>query len=75
MNSIVLFKNNLRINDNPALFHASKSENKILPVYIHDDINIKINENDLVDALKDEKIAGATTAGKKTMPPRRRSSI
>ena len=41
MNSIVLFKNNLRINDNPALFHASKSENKILPVYIHDDINIK----------------------------------
>ena len=41
MNSIVLFKNNLRINDNPALFHASKSENKILPVYIYDDINIK----------------------------------
>tara|TARA_Y100000768_G_scaffold54461_1_gene35986 strand:+ start:20 stop:1387 length:1368 start_codon:yes stop_codon:yes gene_type:complete len=41
MNSIVLFKNNLRINDNPALFHASKNENKILPLYIHDDINIK----------------------------------
>ena len=36
MNSIVLFKNNLRKNDNPALFNASKSENKILPSKISD---------------------------------------
>tara|TARA_B000000475_G_scaffold215053_1_gene177332 strand:+ start:1728 stop:3095 length:1368 start_codon:yes stop_codon:yes gene_type:complete len=39
MNAIVLFKNNLRYNDNPVLFH-SVSGNKILPIYIHDEINI-----------------------------------
>tara|TARA_B100001173_G_scaffold239390_1_gene209143 strand:+ start:162 stop:1532 length:1371 start_codon:yes stop_codon:yes gene_type:complete len=41
MNSIVLFKNNLRINDNPALYYAAKHSEKILPIYIYDDINIK----------------------------------
>ena len=41
MNSIVLFKNNLRINDNPALYHAAKYSDKILPIYIYDDVNIK----------------------------------
>ncbi|MDC1050893.1 deoxyribodipyrimidine photo-lyase [Candidatus Marinimicrobia bacterium] len=41
MNSIVLFKNNLRINDNPALYYANKYSDQILPVYIYDDVNIK----------------------------------
>ena len=41
MNSIVLFKNNLRINDNPPLFYASQYQNKLLPIYIYDNINIK----------------------------------
>tara|TARA_B100001173_G_scaffold3489_1_gene3118 strand:+ start:465 stop:1835 length:1371 start_codon:yes stop_codon:yes gene_type:complete len=41
MNSIVLFKNNLRINDNPALYYAIKNSEKILPIYIYDNINIK----------------------------------
>ena len=40
MNSLVIFKNNLRINDNPVLFHSSK-EQPIIPVYIHDNINLK----------------------------------
>ena len=41
MNSIVLFKNNLRINDNPPLFYASQYQYKLLPIYIYDNINIK----------------------------------
>ena len=41
MNSIVLFKNNLRINDNPVLFYASKYSSNILPVFIYDDKNFK----------------------------------
>lgn len=39
MNAIVLFKNNLRYNDNPVLYNAV-SRHKILPIYIHDEINI-----------------------------------
>jgi len=38
MAAIVLFKNNLRISDNPVLFHAA-SKHDILPIYIQDDIN------------------------------------
>ena len=44
MNSIVLFKNNLRINDNPALYYAAKHSEKILPIYIYDDKGILIQE-------------------------------
>ena len=40
MNRIVLFKNNLRVNDNPVLYNASRN-GKILPVYIHDTHNTK----------------------------------
>ena len=40
MKSLVLFKNNLRINDNPLLYFSSK-EDTILPAYIYDDINIR----------------------------------
>ena len=40
MNSLVIFKNNLRINDNPVLFHASKDQ-PIIPVYINDNINLR----------------------------------
>ena len=40
MNSLIIFKNNLRINDNPVLFHGSK-EQPIIPVYINDNINLK----------------------------------
>tara|TARA_Y100000994_G_scaffold87050_2_gene72126 strand:- start:353 stop:1720 length:1368 start_codon:yes stop_codon:yes gene_type:complete len=38
MNSLLLFKNNLRVKDNPVLFYGSESGN-VLPVYIYDDIN------------------------------------
>ena len=38
MKTLVLFKNNLRINDNPVLYHASK-EDEIIPAYIYDEIN------------------------------------
>ena len=40
MKSLVLFKNNLRINDNPLLYFSSK-EDTILPAYIYDDINVR----------------------------------
>ena len=36
MNTLVLFKNNLRIQDNPVLYNAAKN-NHIIPVYIHDE--------------------------------------
>ena len=39
MSSLVLFKNNLRINDNDILFDACKDDKKILPVYILDEKN------------------------------------
>ena len=39
MTSLVLFKNNLRINDNDILFDACKDNNKILPIYILDEKN------------------------------------
>jgi len=39
MTSLVLFKNNLRINDNDILFDACKDDKKILPVYILDEKN------------------------------------
>ena len=38
MNSLLLFKNNLRVKDNPVLFYGSESGN-VLPAYIYDDIN------------------------------------
>ena len=38
MAALVLFKNNLRYNDNPVLFNAAANHH-ILPVYIKDDIN------------------------------------
>ena len=38
MSAIALFKNNLRFNDNPILFHAAQNH-QILPIYILDDIN------------------------------------
>ena len=40
MRTLVIFKNNLRYNDNPVLFHASKYDN-LIPIYIHDTENIK----------------------------------
>ena len=40
MKSLVLFKNNLRIDDNPVLLFSSKV-NHIIPVYIYDNINFK----------------------------------
>ena len=40
MKTLVLFKNNLRINDNPVLYHALK-EGEIIPAYIYDDINVR----------------------------------
>ena len=39
MTSLVLFKNNLRINDNDILFDACKDNKKILPIYILDEKN------------------------------------
>ena len=39
MVSIVLFKNNLRLNDNDVLFEACKYNDKILPIYILDEFN------------------------------------
>ena len=48
MNSLVLFKNNLRLDDNPVLFHASENSS-ILPIYIYDNVNI---ERDLGAASK-----------------------
>tara|TARA_Y100001980_G_C14555168_1_gene343147 strand:+ start:1128 stop:2495 length:1368 start_codon:yes stop_codon:yes gene_type:complete len=38
--NLVIFKNNLRVNDNPVLHYASKEAN-IIPIYIHDIVNIK----------------------------------
>ncbi|MAV64907.1 MAG: deoxyribodipyrimidine photo-lyase [Pelagibacteraceae bacterium TMED124] len=38
--NLVIFKNNLRLNDNPALYYASK-ETDIIPIYIDDNFNIK----------------------------------
>ena len=38
--NLVIFKNNLRVNDNPVLHYASKESN-IIPIYIHDIVNIK----------------------------------
>ena len=40
MKSLIIFKNNLRINDNPILYQASKEES-IIPAYIYDKINIR----------------------------------
>ena len=40
MNSLVIFKNNLRINDNQILYNASK-KSKVINTYIYDNINIK----------------------------------
>ena len=48
MNSLVLFKNNLRLDDNFVLFHASENSS-ILPIYIYDNVNI---ERDLGAASK-----------------------
>ena len=39
MASLVLFKNNLRFNDNDVLFEATSSNEEIIPVYILDEIN------------------------------------
>ena len=39
MTSLVLFKNNLRINDNDILFDACKDNKKIFPLYILDEKN------------------------------------
>ena len=36
MNTLVLFKNNLRIQDNPVLYNAVKNNN-IIPAYILDE--------------------------------------
>ena len=36
---ILWFRQDLRLNDNPALIEANNSGNKILPVYILDDVN------------------------------------
>ena len=41
MASLVLFKNNLRFNDNDVLFEATSSNEAIIPVYILDEINTK----------------------------------
>ena len=41
MASLVLFKNNLRFNDNDVLFEAASSNEAIIPVYILDEINTK----------------------------------
>ncbi|MTI08993.1 cryptochrome/photolyase family protein [Curvivirga aplysinae] len=41
--SIHWFRQDLRLNDNPALFHASKHQN-ILPIYILDDVNAAENK-------------------------------
>ena len=40
MNSLVIFKNNLRINDNQILYNASK-KSKVINTYIYDNVNIK----------------------------------
>ena len=40
MKSLIIFKNNLRINDNPILYQASKEES-IIPAYIYDNIIIR----------------------------------
>ena len=39
MVSLVLFKNNLRFNDNDVLYEACLNGSKILPVFIYDEIN------------------------------------
>tara|TARA_Y100000768_G_scaffold48014_2_gene31389 strand:+ start:9093 stop:10463 length:1371 start_codon:yes stop_codon:yes gene_type:complete len=39
MVSLVLFKNNLRFNDNDVLYEACLNDSKILPVFIYDEIN------------------------------------
>ena len=38
--NLVIFRNNLRLNDNPVLYHASKYDD-IIPIYIDDTSNIK----------------------------------
>ena len=43
MKSIVLFKNNLRYNDNPVLKTAIEKSSLILPVFIQDEINFNKN--------------------------------
>ena len=48
MNSLIIFKNNLRFNDNPILYHGSKETN-IIPIYIYDNYNV---EKDLGRASK-----------------------
>jgi len=40
MNSLIIFKNNLRVKDNPPLFYGSKN-NKVIPLFIYDNVNIK----------------------------------
>ena len=40
MKNLVLFRNNLRVQDNPALFHACKT-GKVLPVFIFDENSTK----------------------------------
>ena len=39
MNSLILFKNNLRLKDNPVLFYGSNISD-IIPIYIYDNINV-----------------------------------
>ncbi len=39
MNSLIVFKNNLRIDDNPVIFYGSKNS-KIITTYIYDNINV-----------------------------------
>ena len=40
MKSVIIFRNNLRIEDNPTLFHACKDSN-VIPIYIYDKVNFK----------------------------------
>ena len=42
MKSIVLFRNNLRVDDNPPLFYGSKNSD-VIPVYIYDTFSFKRN--------------------------------
>ena len=38
MVNLILFKNNLRVNDNPAIYFGSNNA-KVIPVFIYDEIN------------------------------------
>ena len=40
MNNLIIFKNNLRFNDNPVLYHGSRGSN-IIPIYIYDNYNVE----------------------------------